>query len=340
MLKANYLLKNQSGRHQSLTIEETGWRCEIDRAERKQSERSHRKKSVKEMQAHLRDTRKLLTMYHDAVALALRKVPSLMNEEAATLKRLEVLEARDATRKASKESNAKAQVKRDRAVAKNSRRVLENRERDLENSGTDGSGSGSDSESDSDALSEEEKAPAPVAPRRRKRSDDQQPARRQRSPREPVTANVQAQDEPRVPYPAGLTSVEIARLDAWVKPSFREFCYMDKYGLPAMQMIKAKSMPVPFVPAPAWYRGPEVEEHKDASPAVTPQAAPQHANPEAERALCHAMRQNGIEDLRVRLPIPAQREPRAAEMEMEVPLRDGSDSDVLTPAMDSMRVGD
>jgi hypothetical protein len=134
-----------------------------------------------------------------------------------------------------------------------------------------------------------------------------------------------------VAYPSGLTPAEISRLDEWTQPNFREFCYMDKYGMVACQMLKAKGVRVPFVPAPVWYQGPELADHKE-DPATQVQNAismplreevPAFAQPEAESLLRQALTENGIEDL------------RAAP-------RSGSDSDSdlsVTPAIDSMRVG-
>jgi len=137
---------------------------------------SGEKKSAVEVTTHLRDTRRLLAMHHDAVKLALAKVPGLLNQEAGALKRLASLKKRDVVRKSSKVSNDKAQKKRDRVVAKNERKKMEARMRDLESSGsgTDDGSDGSAIHSDDMDDSEEEKAPPPppVVERRKRRNDE------------------------------------------------------------------------------------------------------------------------------------------------------------------------
>jgi len=363
MLKANYLLRNESHREQSLTVEETGWRGEPDRGERKAAEDGWRKKSAVEVTTHLRKTRADLKMHHDAVKLALEKVPGLINQEAGALKRLAKMKRRDEIRKSSKESNDKAQKKRDREVAKNERKKMEARERDLasSDSGPDDGSEGPIHSSDDMDDSEEEKAPPPppvVEPNRRRRrssASDQLAPPAQRAVAAPA-ARRPAAVVPVVSY----TREQKARLVGW-QINFNEWCYKEKYGFPKLENLKALGQTIPFTEPPAyWVAQQQAEEKKEIPTPVAEvenainlpsregireyaktQGIPLHMSQE-EMILRHHLQQESIEDLRTPIPIPIPRSvtPQAAMMEMEAtPSGSDSDSDLsVTPAVGSMHV--
>jgi len=293
--------------------------------------------------------------------VALQKVPSLLNAEAAALKRIAKLERRDVVRKASKESNAKAQKNRDREVAKNQRKVAEEHERDL---GSSDSFTEDESEgSDSDALDvsadekhvEPEPEPVPAA-RRRRRSVDEvpaaaAPARRSREPEGRRSAAAPAQRLPAPPGPPAFTAEEQARLNAWTTISFSEWCFKERYDMQALRMLIARGAPIPYVAPPDWYVGPD--ERKAPATQPTPRVAQPatrvHAPPHVpasssleEKDLRNVLANHGIDDLRARVPVLRHAPAQEMEVEMQADLidpEDSEDSDMsVTPAVSSIHI--
>jgi len=305
------------------------------------------KKSAAEVTTHLRGTRTLLKMHHDAVTLALQKVPGLINQEAGALKRLAALKRRDEVRKTSKESNDKAQKKRDREVAKNERKKLEARERALasSDSGSDGSGSRSN---DMD-FSEEEKAPLPRPPAQPRAARASAPTACQRTapaPVEPERRRRRRNDQPAAAPsdPSPYTREQQACLNAWkalCQPTFQEWCYKEKHGIQMLENLIATrgSAAIPFTEPPAWWVAQQPVEEKKTPQPVLPPAAPIS---QEERSLRQQLEEHDIEDIRtpVRLPIPRSAPSQAAMMEAEAtPSGSESKSDLsVTPAVGSMHV--
>jgi len=341
MLKANYLLKNSKNRQQSLTVEETGWRGDPDKQEKRRECSHWRRRSAKAIRTHLQENKSKLEINHATVKLALEEAMELMNERAGALKALEKKERNKEIRKASKESNDKAQMKRDREVAKNERLKMEARERDLRSSdsGSDGS-DGSIHSSDDMDDSEEEKAPPPRAAAHRTARAAAPPAAPPRAAPPPV---VEPERRHKRRNDAPYTREQQAHLDAWKTRewNFNEWCYKEKYGELMLENLiatrGADAVP-PTEPPARWEAAQQPVEEKKTPHPVEPPAA---VNPQAEMALRQALAQHDIEDIRtpVRIPIPRSVAPRAAMMEREATPPSGSDSDLsVTPAVGSMHV--